>query len=494
MPKHTLTFAVRPTVVLKYLGQLFLVLACLTVVPYFTSIYFGDFRISFRYGIVLAGLVVAGLSLRRFQQPGHIQTNEAMVLVALMFLITPVIMAYPMNASGMSYEDALFEAISAATTTGLSTLETVQDRPATFLFARAWMQWYGGLGILIFALASMIQPGRLTKGLAVAENNEDDFVGGTRAHAKYVLIAYGALTGSGIALLLACGVGAFDSTVYTFAAVSTGGVSPHNSGLAGLSPGISRVVVISLCLAGSLSFVFYRQVYWKGWRIVVSDMQTRAVFLACLVTSVALGLSMWGSGTEPLELVVRRAPIVGFSAQTTTGFTTVKISEFSASSKLILILSMMVGGGVGSTAGGVKVLRLLIAFRLISLVVERTGMPVHAWVTPRLGGQKLEPDEIQQTLCLILLFIALITFSWLPFVAAGYDPLDSLFEVVSATATVGLSTGLTAPELPSVLKRILAVDMLMGRLEIMAWLVLVYPRTWFGQRRDLSEGYPRRRS
>ncbi len=495
MSSHTLAFAVRPSVVLKYIGQLFLVLACLTVVPCAVSLYFGDTPLTYRYAIVLVGLIAAGFLLRRFPQPGHIQTNEAMVIVALMFLVTPLIMAYPMTGSGISYEDAVFEAISCGTTTGLSTLSAAGERPATFFFARAWMQWYGGLGILVFALALTIRPGRLTKGLAAAEYDDEDLVGGTRAHARYVLIVYGLLTGVGILLLLLCGAGLFNATVYTFSAVSTTGFAPHDTTLSGLPAWTYQTVLLILCLGGSLSFVFYRQAYLHGWHAMASDVQTRGMVAACLLTSAGVGLTMWIAEARPWSAVVSQAPILGISAQTTAGFATVNIKELSASSKLVLILSMVVGGGVGSTAGGFKVLRLLIAFRLLSLLVSSTSMPAHALVTPRLGRERLQAAEIEQALCLILAFMALIALSWLSFLAAGYDPLDSLFEVVSAAGTVGLSTGLTGPDLPSVLKRVLCMDMLMGRLEIMAWLVLFYPRTWLGLRRDTHalSNRPRRR-
>lgn len=486
MSSSTLSFAVRPRVILKYLGQLSLVLAGITLVPYVVSLFFGDFDVSFRYGVVLAGLGTVGYLLRKLPEPSYIQPNEAMVLVALVFLITPLIMAYPMAASGISFEDALFEAVSAGTTTGLSTLSSVEDKPQTFLFARAWMQWYGGLGIVIFALALLIRPGRLTKGFSAAEDIGDDLVGGTRAHARYVLMAYGAMTAVGFVLLLLCGIGAFNSLLYTFAAVSTGGFAPHDASLAGVPGWPCRYVVILLCLAGSLSFVFYRQLYRRGPSVIVHDLQTQAVLVVCLVTTVAVGISMWSSEWGSLADVVSHAPLIGISAQTTAGFSSLDLAELDASTKLILILSMTVGGGLGSTAGGFKVLRLLIALRLISLLIERTAMPAQAVTQPRLGTEKLGDYEIQQTMCLILVFVAAIVLSWVPFVACGYDPLDSLFEVVSATGTVGLSVGITGPDLPPLLKRILWIDMLMGRLEIIAWLVLIYPRTWLGRRRDVK--------
>jgi len=111
-------------------------------------------------------------------------------------------------------------------------------------------------------------------------------------------------------------------------------------------------------------------------------------------------------------------------------------------------------------------------------------MPGHAVHEPRLGGERLEPPEIQRALAVLLLFPLVLVLSWIPFLAAGHDPLDSLFEVVSATGTVGLSTGISAPGLDPALKGVLCLDMWLGRLEIIAVLVLLAPRTWFGRRAE----------
>ncbi len=109
-------------------------------------------------------------------------------------------------------------------------------------------------------------------------------------------------------------------------------------------------------------------------------------------------------------------------------------------------------------------------------------MPRQAVVEAGLGRHRLEAEEIQNALTIAFLFLASIGVSWLVFVGMGHNPLDSLFEVVSAIGTVGLSTGIAAPGLHPVLKGVLCADMLLGRLEIIAWLVLFYPRTWIGRR------------
>jgi trk system potassium uptake protein len=196
-------------VVFKYFGQLCLVLAALTLVPLVMSVIFGDTPTSLRYGIVIGGLAALGAGLARLRAPSRVQANEGMVMVALMFLFTPLVMSYPMMGSGLGFLDALFEAISGVTTTGLSTKATLVGSPQTFLFARAWMQWYGGLGVVVLSLALIMQPGLVAKGLAVTEAETDDLVGGTRAYARRALIVYGVLTALGIIGALWGGVGVF---------------------------------------------------------------------------------------------------------------------------------------------------------------------------------------------------------------------------------------------------------------------------------------------
>ena len=478
-----LRYAVRFRVVFKYSGQLCLVLAALTLVPLVMSLIFGERTITLRYAVVVCALGGLGLGMARLRAPSSVQANEGMVLVALMFLFTPLAMCYPMMSSGLSFLDALFEAISGVTTTGLSTKATLVDVPATFLFARAWMQWYGGLGIIVLSLALVIQPGLVAKGLAASEIETDDLVGGTRVHARQVLKVYGVLTALGIIGALMVGIGFFDAVLYTFAAVSTGGFAPHNGSL-GTLDWFGQGWITLLCLAGAIPLTFYHRMFRAKPGLSLEFLQLKALVVASVVVSLAVGVSMRLSAGMDWHQVLHHAPLLAFSAQTTAGFSSTPCAQLDAVSKLALIFSMIVGGGLGSTAGGFKLLRLLIAASVFRLILLRTCLPKHAVIEPRLAGRRLEDEEIHAALLLILLFVIVVALSWLPFVAMGYSPLDALFEVVSATGTVGLSVGLSSATLPVMLKGILCADMLMGRLEIVAWLVMLYPGTWFGRRME----------
>lgn len=481
---RTLQYSVRLPILFKYFGHLCIALATLAVVPLIFSLAFGDFLISFRYLTVITAISAIGYLGSRLKTSQPMQNNEAMAITALIFLFSPLVMVWPVMASGMTFADALFETISAVTTTGLSTATDLTETTSTFLFARAWMQWVGGLGIVVLSMALLIQPGLTAKRLDIADSFDDDIVGGTRAIAQRTLIIYSLLTVIGILLLLLLGVDWFAAVLYVLAAISTGGFSPHNDSLQGLQSGYAASVVIAISMAGAISLIVYYRVFHKGWRKAVFDRQIQAFFATAVMITAMLAWLLWyQDGLKGIE-ALKHGALNGLSALSTAGFSSMQISEMGDGSKLTLIIAMAVGGCAGSTAGGIKIIRLLIVFRLIYLIIQRAGAPPHAVLEARLNGKKLGASEIFNAVSLVVLFPTIIVLSWLPFLVMGYAPLDSLFEVVSALGTAGISTGISSTELPLLLKGILCADMLLGRLEIIAWLIVFYPGTWIGLKKE----------
>ncbi len=480
-----LAYAVRPRVVLKYVGQLCLVLAALTLVPLVVSVLLGEGAFALRCGLVIAALLAGGAPLARLPGGARLQTNEALVIVGLIFLLSPLAMAYPMTTSGLHFVDMFFEALSAVTTTGLTTTAGAEDKVPAILFLRAWMQWYGGLGFVVLSLALVMRPGIAARQLSGRAPEEEDLVGSTKAHARIVLGVYCVLTVAGVVLLLAAGQRFFSAVLHTFTAVSTGGFSERDQLLVRLGGLRVQVLIIVICLSGAMSLSMYHRAYVKGWREVLADVQLRGILAAGAGASAVLGLVLHAVDHWSWGDVLHHAPILALSAQTTAGFSSVDIIHLSAAAKLVLMLSMFVGAGIGSTGGGIKMVRLLIVLRLVQMTIRRVCLPRHAVLEPTLAGRHLEEDEIQEALLIVVLFLGVIVLSWLPFLAYGHDPMSSLFEVVSATGTVGLSAGISSPQLAPLLKGVLCVDMLIGRLEVVAVLVLVYPGTWVGRRSEL---------
>lgn len=480
--ESTLLYAVRWPVLGRYLGQLALVLALLALPPLGVSLCFGEFLASQRYFTIIALLVAAGWPLSRLKAPDRIQGNEAMVIVTLAFVLSPLLMSWPLAAAGLTAMDALFEAVSGVTTTGLTTLATVQDKGHTFLFARAWMQWYGGLGIAVLAMAIMAQHGLATRKLVDASGTELQ-VSSTRTHARRVLAVYVLLTLAGGLLIWAAGLAPFDAMAHVLSAVSTGGFSTFDQSLGGALPGAAPFAVVFVSFLGAVSLPLYFFAWRRGIGELLGDMELRALAGACLGGTLLLALWFWQAGV-PMAEALRQGGLLAVSAQTTAGFSAQSIAALDAFPMGLVILAMAVGGSLGSTAGGVKLLRVLILLRLIQTLLRRSAATEHAVVEARLDGRRLEEADTTNALLIIALFGVVVVLSWLAFLAHGYPPLDALFEVVSAAGTVGLSTGITGSDLPVFLKLVLCLDMLAGRLEIVALLVTLYPVIWIGRKQE----------
>jgi trk system potassium uptake protein TrkH len=325
--------------------------------------------------------------------------------------------------------------------------------------------------------ALILRPGAAAKSLMSTEEEQDDLIGGAKALAQRLLRVYGLLTVAGIAALAIAGVPVFNAVLYTLAAVSTGGFAPDSASLAAFDGRLAPAIILAFSLAGALPLLLYRFVRHAGAVQQVNLAQAAAVILAWLLFGFALTALLSGHASPWYHGFMTAA-----SAQSTAGFSTLPPAELPPGGKLLMIGSMMVGGSVGSTAGGMKMLRVLILYQCLRVMVARTGAARGAVMSPRLAGKKLDSSEINDALMMIILAGLLTALSWLPFVIAGFDPLDALFEVASAGATVGLSTGITGPDLAVGLKALLCVDMLLGRLEILAWLAILHPRAWFGRR------------
>lgn len=480
----SLHFAVRPRVVIKFLGQLFIPLAVLTLVPAIYSFVAGNTQVTIRYAIVIAALLSIGIPCAKLKCASNMQANEALVISALVFTLTSLIMTVPLLAYGFPFIDALFETVSGVTTTGLSTLASIENKPDTFLFSRAWMQWVGGLGVTTLALAMMIESGKAARQLGSKESDKEDVIGGTRAYAKRVLIVYLTLTAIGVLVLLLFGLDFHDALVHCFAAISTGGFSNYDNSLAGLSGWPVRLAITAISFMGAISFFLYiRCARKKKYSLFFSDVGFRTLLVCCLVSTLALFLSFrTHSDLSTLENFFH-ALAMAVSAQTSAGFSSFNAGDMNTLEKLVMIGSMVIGGDIGSTAGGIKVIRLVIIVKLIQIILLRASIIRFSDTPLRLKKQRLLHHDIETAMALVFIYVFVIFASWAAFLAYGYDPMNSLFDVVSAVGTVGISAGVITPDLATPLKLVLCLDMLMGRVEIIAIIILLLPGTWIGKKR-----------
>jgi trk system potassium uptake protein TrkH len=477
----SLRFAVRLPVVAKYLGQLGVMLTLLNVVPLLVAILYHEWPLALAQLLMIALVLMLSLPAARITGPQQLQGNEALVIVCGAFILAPFFMVIPFATAGLPLGDALFEAISAITTTGLSVVPHQEAMSHSFHFSRAWMQWYGGLGIVVLSVA-LLMGHHVTARRLVEPAGGEGLVSTARAHAQRMLMAYLLLTLVGVAIAAPLIGDAMVALNHVLAAVSTGGFSTYDKSLAAFSGWTARMVILLICVSGAVPLVLYYRALHGGWRVAARDSELWLLLALCAVVALLLYLLAPAGQTAPLLHSIALA----ISAQSTTGFSTSDVALLTPAAKLVVVVAMFIGGGVGSTAGGIKLLRFILFFKLLQLYLRRSAAPEHAVIEPRLGGRILSDDELLRALVLILLFCGVVFVSWLIFVSHGYPPLDALLEVTSAAGTVGLSTGITSDVLPGVLKTVLAIDMLLGRLEIVALLVLCYPLTWVGKRLEYS--------
>ncbi|MCG6943405.1 MAG: TrkH family potassium uptake protein [Thiohalocapsa sp.] len=484
---QALLHAARIRVVAATLAQLLLTLGVLTLVPALVALVLGDETLWQRLGLMAVAQLALGLLLVRL--PGvdiartDLQWNEALAVTGLAFTLAAAAMAWPLAAAGIDLLDALLEAVSAVTTTGLTVLRGLDGTDGGVLFLRAWMQWYGGLGIAVLTAALIMRHHASTRRL-LETTGERLTAAGARHHARTVFVVYAVLTVLAVAAVWAAGAGAFEALLYALSAVATGGFAPNDGSLAPL-PVAASGVLTAVSLLAAVSLPLYARMAAHGIGKLWRDEEVRTLVAAALMTSLALTLlGILQQGLD-WQAALGHGLALGISAQTDTGFSTTDVAALPPAAQLVLIVSMSVGGCTGSTAGGIKIIRLLVLLRLVQLALRRTAIAERAVLQARVDGELVDQDMITGALQLLTLWLAVLLLSWLAFLLYGQPPLASLFEVASATANAGLSMGLTGAELAPGLAVVLIADMLFGRVEILALLVLLYPPTWIGRRRKL---------
>lgn len=477
----TLTYSARPRVVLKYLGQAGVVLAGLQTIPIGVALASGDYVVAITELAIALLLFVLCVPLRRLPNPEQTLPSEALAVVSLAFVFASVLLWPPLWVGGVPAIDAFFEAVSAVTTTGLTTLDSVAYLPTSLKFLRSWAQWYGGLGIVVFVIALLANHPIMARRLMDSDTAHPlDMT--THGYARKVAATYGALTLFAVLLLWVAGADPLQAVTHALSGISTGGFSTFDASLGGFESPFVWYGAALIGFLGAVSLPLYSELRPGRFRRFFTDEEFIGLAAFILIAWLLLAYSLYRSGAAPLLAASREGALLAIFAQTTTGFSTTDVGSLEPFGKLVLIVSMMIGGNMGSTAGGIKMLRVLLFLRLAQLTLRRVRAPAHAVVDFRLAKRRYEDQELLKALFYVLLFVGVCVVSWGVFLAAGYEPIDSLLEVVSAAGTVGLSTGITRVDLETPLKLLLVFDMLAGRLEIVALLILIHPRLWFGSR------------
>ncbi|WOF16390.1 TrkH family potassium uptake protein [Methanoplanus sp. FWC-SCC4] len=471
---YELVSPVNLIVVIKYLAKIMIGMGVVLLAPLIAALFYGEFFVALIFLMTASFICGLGLVFNKFLPEEELQWKEALVIAALTFPFIALLSFFPLSVlSGMPFLDSFFEAVSGITTTGLSLAP--EDVDPVFLFSRSWLQWIGGIGILVIAVMIFVNPGTSAYRLYAINTSEKKLRPTVIATARILFRVYLALTLITFVLLMVAGMSPFDALCHSLSSVSTGGFSTNPDSLGGYQGFILPVLVIVGCIMGALNFSMYPG-FLSGAKSVFKDIQLKYFVISGIAGIILLYITLYGvSGPENIYLI---SFFEAFSALTTSGFTVVDVSSLGEGPKAILTVLMWIGGSVGSTAGGIKIIRLVILLKIIHIVFIRYFLPREALTPLKIGDDVVECDMVYNILTLVFLYFAVIIISAFIFMMHGFGLCDAVFEVSSALGTVGLSCGVTDAAMPDILKVVLIFDMLLGRIEIIPIFILFLPRTW----------------
>jgi trk system potassium uptake protein TrkH len=436
-------------------------------------------------GITL--LVGLALLLGMRSEWRDLDIRQAYLTTVLGWLAPCIFAALPFafGPAGLSAPDAFFEATSGVTTTGSTVLAGLDRLPPGLLLWRGLLQWLGGIGIIIMAVAVLpvLNIGGMQMfRIEVISSTERATPRAARIGTTIVSVYVG-LTILLFAALWAAGMGRFDAIVHAMSTIATGGFSTYDTSLATFDSATIDLIVYIGMIIGGMPFLLFFHVANGNWRRALRDQQMHWYLGLLALGGIAVTLWLMHSrGFQPLT-ALRHGAFTVASVMTGTGLTTLDYSDWTGMPVAILFLLTFVGGCAGSTAAGIKVFRFQFLFAN-ALVQIRQLLRPHAVMVPSFNGKPI-PKEVL-TSVMGFLFVYALGFAVLAMALAllGLDFITALSGAASAISNVGpglgdtIGPGSTYAPLPDAAKILLAGGMLFGRLEMFTVLVLFLPSFW----------------
>ena len=479
--------------ILHYLGVILVAFSILQAAPLVVSaIYRETVQFPMRNFAIPAGISLAvGLALAFFFRPRRLTVGTAMAVGALGWFALSLVGAIPYwLALRITFLDGFFETASGFTTTGVTLFTGLELLPKSLLFWRALTEWIGGLGIFTLFLF-VIREGGSRHALMGAEAHKaasERFSPGVFTSLRILWAIYGGLTVACALLLWIEGLSVFDALTHALTTVSTGGFSNYDASIAHFAQaGFRHAVAIEYTI---LVFMFFGGtsflVHWHGLRGRFRALYRNAEFRAWLLLLV---------GATLLVAVADRARVaeIGFHAHvrtslfhvvsvaTTTGFTTVDFGWFAPAAKQVLLLLMLIGGCVGSTAGGLKVFRVTVLGRLLGRRLRQTTRSSQEVVPLTLGGSPLAQAEANRAVAVSVGWAVGLGVVWL--VTSFVSNLDAWGSLSAAASMIG-NVGphfvdvKAFAEVGATAKVFYILAMVAGRLEILPFLLIFSRRIW----------------
>lgn len=479
--------AIRPVLFIN--GLLLITLSVGMTVPMLADLAAGnaDWQV-FLVSALLTFLFGSLLATSQAASVKEINVKQAFLLTTTSWVVLALFAALPLRFSnlGLDLTDAFFEAMSGLTTTGSTVLSDLDHMAPGILLWRAILQWLGGIGIIVMAIA--VLPFLRSGGMQLFRTESSDMsaervVPRVKRMTGAIALSYALLTlGCGVALW-AAGMTPLDAVVHAMATVSTGGFSNHDLSIAFFNSPTIEYIVLVFMIAGGIPFVVYLRFAGGNLRAFTNDLQVRGMVGAIAVTTAILAAWLVVRDGIPIPDALRLAAFNVTSIITTTGFASADYTHWGALPIGIFFLITFVGGCTGSTSGGIKILRFQVLYKALGNYLWRLTYP-HGVRTAMFGENRITTDVVVGVLVFTLAFLMTVAVTALILTGLGLDLDTAISGAATAVANVGPGLGtIIGPvgnfqSLPDSAKWVLAIAMLMGRLEVFTVLVLFTPGYW----------------
>lgn len=479
---------------LRVLGALLVLFALMMAVPWAVALWTVDG--SARVWPVAMGLCASAggalwWALRRYKR--ELQARHGVILVTLVWLTLPLFAAVPMMGAmhvaerSLSFTHAYFEAVSGLTTTGSTVLSGLDALPVSLNVWRTFLQWMGGMGILVLAVAIMpllgVGGSQMFRAEAAGPIKDNKLTPRVTSTAKGLWGVYALFSIScGLAYWLA-GMQPLHALMYMFSTVSLGGLAPHDASLGYFHSPVVEAIAWAFMLAASCNFALYfialRKGNWAGfWR----DVELRATLAVMVGGGVLVAALLWIKGIyNPLD-ALRHGMFHVVSVASTTGFSTTDYLLWPVFAPAFMLLLSGMATSAGSTGGGIKMVRMVLLLKQARRELTRLVHP-HAMQPVVLGGHTVDGSVIFAVLAYMLVYGATIIVLSMVMLLTDLDPVTAISAVIASVHCMGPGLGAVGPAanyavLSDFQVWICTLAMLLGRLEILSFLAILTPAFW----------------
>ena len=474
-------------IVLNTLGSLLLFLGLSMLFPLLYAIYYQEPVINV-FLLSIAVTSVCGLLLwKLFPSKEAIGHKEGFAIATLGWILAAGFGALPFLFAGTfsSFVDAYFESMSGFTTTGATLLALIEGIPYAILFWRDFIQWLGGMGIIVLVVA--ILPALGAGGMQLFKSEvpgpeKDRFKPRIKETAKLLWQVYIIISALQVGCLYLTGMPLFDALTNMFGTMATGGFNPKNLSVGGYNNPVFEIIIIFFMFIAGANFTLHYQVLHGNIKSLFKDREFLfyggVVLIAILAVTTDLRVYIYNS----IFTALRYASFQVVSMITTTGFVTADYDTWPAFSKSILLILMFIGGCAGSTGGAIKNIRILLLMKQAYREFRKLLHPQA--VSPiRLGDKVVSEDVMRNITGFFFLYIFIFIISSFIMTILGLDIVSAMSSVAATLGNVGPGLGLVGPSqtyafIPPLGKIVLSLCMLLGRLEIYTVLIMVVPDFW----------------